>query len=159
MDSAEALIEEIRVELDRLTSGSWPTTRWAVGQLKKQQHATLPRIEWEELGGTFEDARLVGGAGGNIGIDAAKYQITIWNSTTELCRNTMHALRVAARNVGYGPNVVFGDYTWIDDAVTKLGRKLTFQITMRLPILCEVAQTADVDATTHSLTVADEVIC
>jgi len=159
VDSADALIEEIRVELDRLTEGAWPSSRCVVGQLKKQQRATLPRLEWEERGGAHEDGVLIGGNAGNIGVDAARFQVTIWNSTTELCRNAMHALRLAARNVAYGPNVVFGDYEWVDDANLKHGRKVTFLVTLRLPISTEVHPTADAEAHGHTVTVGAEVIC
>lgn len=160
MDSADTLVEEIRVELNRLTGGNvWTAARWAVGQLIKQQHATFPRIEWEEIGGDIEDAQLIGGADGNVGVDASKWQVTVWNKDRELCRNTMHALRVAARNVCFGPNVIFGSYAWIDDANVKQGRKLTFQITLRIPVPSEVAQTADLETFNHQVIVGGAVVC
>jgi hypothetical protein len=159
VDKVDQLIEDIRVELDRLTGGKWPAKHWVVGKLKKDEHAMLPRIEWEEAGGAIGIGRTVGGNTGNIATDTERFLVTIWHSSKENCRNTMHNLLLAARQSAFGPNVVPGAYDWVEDAHLKSGRKLTLAIGLTIPVGTEVHPEAAIASQGHEVMVGSEVIC
>ena len=167
---ASQLIDEIRIELDRLTrtvptdasTGQWPESRWAPNKLAKQKHADLPRIEWEEVGGTIDlSARgaRTGGVSGGIGTDFATFRVTVWHDSMANCRITLCNLILAARGAVDGPNVQFGSYEWIDDAETKKGRKLTVPVRLSLPVPAEVSPTVSLESTSHQVLVGGQVVC
>lgn len=168
-DKFETLIEEIRVELDTLTAQAaqladlpterWPKEQWAVGQLEKQKNAAPPRIEWEEQDGSIEDSRSVGDNDGSIYTDAARYLVTVWHASVGESRRTLHNLMLAIRNVALGPNVVFGDYAWVDDANTKKGRKVAIRVTLRIPVPAEVMPSATTMSQDHQVSLNDQIVC
>jgi hypothetical protein len=159
VDRIEQLIGEIREELDELTDGKWPASRWVFGKLKKNEHATHPRIEWEEHSGLIGDGKLVGSNTGNISGDAETFTVTIWHSTRENCRNTLHNLILAARQKAYGPNVKFGAYEWREDAHTQTGRKLAVRVTLIIGVGTEVMPEAEVETHDHEIEVNGQPVC
>jgi hypothetical protein len=159
VDKVDRLVEDIRTELNRLTSGAWPESRWAYGKLKKDEHAKLPRIEWEEAGGAIALGKLVGGNTGNIAADAEQFVVTIWNSSRETCRNTLHNLIIAARNEAFGPNVKWGAYDWDEPAHLNSGRKLKIAVTFTVPVDTEAHPEATIETQDHEIKVGTEVIC
>jgi len=167
VDRVDQLIEDIRVELDKLTrtdpldaaTGKWPAKYWVVGKLQKEQHATYPRIEWEEAGGAIGLGKLVGGNSGNIATDSEQFLVTIWHSSRENCRNTLHNLVLATRHAAFGPNQRFGAYDFVEDAHTKNGRKLAVTVTLTIPVSTEVMPEAEVESQDHSVMVGSEVVC
>lgn len=159
MDKVDKLIEDIRVELNRLTGDKWPKANWAVGDKEKNQHAKLPRIEWEEAGGRIAIGKLVGGNTGNIATDEEDFIVTIWHSSRENCRGTLHNLVLATRHAAFGPNMKFGGYDWVDDEHLKSGRKLVVKVTLTIPVGTEVHPEAPIETLHHEVTVGGEVIC
>lgn len=126
----DALLDEIRQAL------GLQAERQAIGKVEKAHHATYPRIEWVESGGTidFSAPRYTGGSDGQIAIDACAFDVTLWHRNKAECRRLLHDLIRACRDVCDGPNVVFGSYEWIADANVNHGRKLALQVTFHLPI-------------------------
>lgn len=162
MDKFEQLIEDIRVELNSLTNGAWPASRWVFGKLKKEHQASLPRIEWEEAGGaisTVEKGTPVGSNTGNIAADSESFDVTFWNKDREACRTSMHNLLLAARTTAFGPNVLPGAYRWVEDANVNSGRKLRLRLTLKIGVSTEVMPEAPVETHGHSIEVNGEEVC
>ncbi len=141
----EGLLEEIREELHRRTGlfpGSAGEACWSNDRAQKAQHAAPPRIEWVELGGDvdLESTNFTGGHDGDIGIDAIRFQATIWAANKRGCRKLRNELMRSTQNVVEGPNCLFGRYEWLADANAALGRKMVFALTLRLPIPFDVAR-------------------
>lgn len=165
-DPGETLIEEIRVALDALvantehpTTTNFPAERWSVGKLKKDHLTTPPRIDWVEKGGQFEQPKTSGANAGSILLDAANYEVTIWHTSAENCRATMHNLYLASRDVAGSVNVTFGRYEFVEDANIKLGRKLKLAVTLRLTVSSEVVPTVEIEDHEHEVFLGSEVVC
>lgn len=165
-DLGEDMIEQIRLAMNDLAATQvvelrteYPAARWGVGKLAKGQHHDLPRFDWIEQGGTFEDASKSGVDSGSIAIDAARYEVTIWHSSVGNCRATMHNLQVAVRNASAGPNMQFGNYTFVEDANLKKGRKVKLFVTLRFGVSPEVAPTVEVLIHDHEVKVGSETVC
>jgi hypothetical protein len=138
----EGLLEEIRIELNRRTGlfAASDAGKWSNGHAQKAQNSSPPRIEWIETGADIEDdtTNYTGGTDGDIGIDAVNFDVTIWAKTRRDCRHLRNELMRAARAVTDGPACEFGSYTWVPDANTHNGYKLTIDLTLRLPIKMEI---------------------
>jgi hypothetical protein len=145
----EGYLEDIRGELHKRTGLFESTTdgKWSTNdQTQKAQHASPPRIEWVEQGGDIEQDTGVtqtGGTGGDIGTDEVSFDVTIWTANKRDCRRLRNELLRAIRAVMDGPGYETSTYTWVPDANTKLGRKMTLPIVLRFPIPRELESGAD----------------
>lgn len=158
-DPAEQKIEAIRVELDSFTATGgdpWPENRWVVGKPKKNEHDRPPRVEWVEIGGAIQTTTT--GEGG-IGSDACRYDVTIWHTSVENCRATLHNLYTATQSVMGAANMIFGAYSFVPEANLHDGRKLKLQVTLTITVSGEVAPTVEIASHDHEVTVGGEAVC
>jgi len=156
-DLSETIIDEIHRRLDEISGGHIPHE---IGVLKRNQHDKPPKVSWVEAPSSVSSALVVGGNAGDVATDEAVYDVTIWQVDKAECRNTLHNLIRAARDCINGPNIGSPmPYEWSPDAHLKLGRQLTLEFRMLLPVPRAPQPTAVVNAHGHTVTVAGEVVC
>ena len=155
-DTAESFLAEVHTELNRLVGS---TTPYSLTGLTKEERQAPPHVAWVEQGGQIAPTRLLG----QLGTMVTRWELHVWHTNRENCRALLQNVYRAARNVGYGPNVLWGDYrapTQTDAEHAKVGELLVADVTIELPIGPEPQQTATTPLThTHTVTVGGETVC
>lgn len=150
MDPAEQFVIDVHAEMTAMNVG----VLHKFGSVKRNEPGKDPLVTWWLGPITFAPAQEVGGAETNsILTEVQELRLRIWHSSRENVRSTLRNVLIAARNVGFAPNLRPGQFDWDDQEVVahmKRGRGLTGAIGLMLPIKGEPSELVTIESTTHN---------
>ncbi len=124
------------------------TLPYKIGRKHVRAHDAPPRVVWAEAKSPIHPTRRAGGNPAEIAIDAARFDVHIWHTSSENAWLALARIMAAARQLYAGPLLRFLGDTPMDDAstaMTPLGAGVVLQVEMRLAVFEFAAPTATIE--------------
>lgn len=163
VDPARDFIQKVVVRLNALTGGTYAEI---VGNRAWSAHRTPPLVKWR-FGAIEHQAPT---EQGNIATERQALEVAVWaagvsdDAADAATRSLKNSLLLACRQIAQETQIApveYGDFDWLDDEHSHLGRQLEGVITAQLQVPNQTIQTVvinTVENTTEATLDPDETV-